>query len=100
MNLAGKVNCWCFDKTGTLTSDGLELCCIRPTGSSSAAGSDARLDHKPSFTDRDVTDCRALPARLTQLLATCHSLTHVGDEITGDPLEVKTFAFTGELCVS
>ena len=81
-----QVNCFCFDKTGTLTSDGLELACIRPIVESTAG---------PTFSAVDVTSCGDLSARIVSLLASCHALTHVGDALTGDPLEVKTFTFTG-----
>lgn len=82
-----QINCFCFDKTGTLTSEGLELACLRPVVDTGAGSR--------SFTSDDVTERASLPTRFAALLASCHALTHVGDALTGDPLEVKTFAFSG-----
>ena len=83
-----QVNCFCFDKTGTLTSDGLELACMRPVLNTSGSPG-------PRFSPRDITSRDELPPCFVSLLASCHALTHVGGTLTGDPLEVKTFAFTG-----
>lgn len=40
------------------------------------------------------------PARgpLAMIMMTTHSLTHVGNEIMGDPLETKIFAATRAVC--
>lgn len=81
-----QINCFCFDKTGTLTSEGLELACVRPVLDTSTG---------VHFSESGVTDCDGLPPRFVALLASCHSLTHVSGSLTGDPLEIKTFAFTG-----
>jgi cation-transporting ATPase 13A2 len=81
VNLAGKINCFCFDKTGTLTTEGLELQCLRPSANAQF--------------DQERTDANSLLAPFQMLMATCHSLTHVKGVISGDPLELQTFAFTG-----
>ena len=108
VNLAGKVNCFCFDKTGTLTSEGLELSCIRPAAAAAFGAA--------------TCDPSALSDVMVALLAACHSLTYVMPvaqaqagagggagskdvsnsnapapalELSGDPLELKTFHFTG-----
>jgi len=81
INLAGKVNAVCFDKTGTLTTDGLQLSVIHPVVQNNFAAAQ--------------TNTSVLPFVFTQLLACCHSLTHVGSSLAGDPLEIQTFAVTG-----
>ncbi len=82
VNLAGKINAFVFDKTGTLTTDCLELAEVRPC-------------EKAVFAPGPAPSLAALCQELVGLLACCHSLTHVGGELAGDPLELETFAFTG-----
>jgi hypothetical protein len=38
------------------------------------------------------------PGPLAMIMMTTHSLTHVGQEIMGDPLETKIFFATGAVC--
>jgi cation-transporting P-type ATPase 13A2 len=81
INLAGKINAVCFDKTGTLTADSLKLSAVHAAVGGAFTGA--------------VKDAGALPGEFNRLLACCHSLTHVGATLAGDPLEMQTFAFTG-----
>lgn len=61
---AGKVNVCCFDKTGTLTE-----------------------------TSMDVAGVRNETRYHADVLLTCHSLVHINDRITGDPLETSTYEY-------
>eukprot|EP00026_Physarum_polycephalum_P000896 Phypoly_transcript_00897.p1 GENE.Phypoly_transcript_00897~~Phypoly_transcript_00897.p1 ORF type:complete len:1207 (+),score=214.54 Phypoly_transcript_00897:143-3763(+) len=79
VNMAGKINIMCFDKTGTLTEEGLDLMGVRPAV-------------KGEFNDMFK---EPPPGPLAMIMMTTHSLTHVGQEIMGDPLETKIFFATG-----
>lgn len=98
VNLSGRVQIFVFDKTGTLTEDGLQILGLR--------GVLGRLkEAMPSFTDfvdnikrlvssqdgDDECDRRQI---LNQVMASCHSITYVQDELVGDPLEIKMFEST------
>ncbi|CAG9864440.1 unnamed protein product [Phyllotreta striolata] len=82
INVCGKIKIACFDKTGTLTHDGLEMSSVIPSESSRFCP--------------EVADIAALDDddKLVQAMATCHSLTRIDEEITGDPLDMKMFEFT------
>ncbi|KAL4902464.1 hypothetical protein BDW74DRAFT_158641 [Aspergillus multicolor] len=87
VNVGGKLDVVCFDKTGTLTEDGLDVLGIRVM----------TLDQRLSEL---MSDARALPIgsaanAIIRIMATCHSLRVVDDELLGDPLDVKMFQFTG-----
>uniref|UniRef100_A0A8C9ZNH3 ATPase 13A3 n=1 Tax=Sander lucioperca TaxID=283035 RepID=A0A8C9ZNH3_SANLU len=71
INMCGQLNLVCFDKTGTLTEDGLDLW-----------GADAA---KGSLVNSEFVAC----------MATCHSLTKIEGELSGDPLDLKMFNATG-----
>lgn len=79
VNLAGKVNAVVFDKTGTLTGESLELALVHPAANAAFGAATSAVD--------------AVPAAMQHVLACCHSLTYVGTEVAGDPLEIKTFGF-------
>ncbi|XP_074545231.1 polyamine-transporting ATPase 13A3-like isoform X2 [Halichoeres trimaculatus] len=84
INMCGQLNLVCFDKTGTLTEDGLDLWGIqRVEGDSfSPPESDAA---KESLVDSVFVAC----------MASCHSLTKIEGELSGDPLDLKMFGATG-----
>lgn len=84
INVCGKLQIICFDKTGTLTEDGLDLYAVLP-----------HWEVGETFGQR-VVDVGALPntCPLLQALASCHSLTSIDGELTGDPLDLKMFQFT------
>jgi predicted P-type ATPase len=81
INTCGKVKLTCFDKTGTLTQDGLDVHSVLPSADSTFAEPIAECD----LDDR---------SRLVQAMATCHSLTQIDEELTGDPLDLSMFQFT------
>jgi len=66
-------------QTGTLTAEGLDFCVVIPV-------SNGRLDtpvHDPT---------QLLPSNLIVVaMATCHSLTLIGRELSGDPLDISMF---------
>ncbi|XP_028284295.1 probable cation-transporting ATPase 13A3 isoform X2 [Parambassis ranga] len=84
INMCGQLNVVCFDKTGTLTEDGLDLWGIQRAedGSFSAPESEAA---KESLVNTPFVAC----------MATCHSLTKIEGELSGDPLDLKMFNATG-----
>uniref|UniRef100_A0A8C4GG71 P-type ATPase A domain-containing protein n=1 Tax=Dicentrarchus labrax TaxID=13489 RepID=A0A8C4GG71_DICLA len=70
INMCGQLNLVCFDKTGTLTEDGLDM------------WSDAAKESLVNST-------------FVVGMATCHSLTKIEGELSGDPLDLKMFSATG-----
>ncbi|TKR72576.1 hypothetical protein L596_020001 [Steinernema carpocapsae] len=92
INTCGAINTVCFDKTGTLTEDGLDFYCmvaVDPASSSKSA---------PTFGE-EIEDFQAdeMPSdgELVRAVATCHSLTRIGGELCGDPLDLILFRKTG-----
>uniref|UniRef100_A0A8D9BL32 Cation-transporting ATPase n=2 Tax=Cacopsylla melanoneura TaxID=428564 RepID=A0A8D9BL32_9HEMI len=83
INVSGSINCVCFDKTGTLTEDGLDMWGVVPL-------KDKRLD-VPIKHIQDRNDF----VLLKHGMATCHSLTLINGELSGDPLDLKMFESTG-----
>ncbi|XP_074653844.1 polyamine-transporting ATPase 13A3-like isoform X2 [Tubulanus polymorphus] len=81
INVCGKLNVICFDKTGTLTEDGLDLWGVVPTESAEFSSVIMNISH--------MTRGPFLAA-----MATCHSLTMIDGELTGDPLDLKMFEAT------
>ena len=77
INLSGSVNMALFDKTGTLTEDGLVY-----------------LGVVTDFNSNEITNTIPPDSKLIESLAVCHSLTHINNEICGDPLEVEMFDAT------
>ncbi|XP_044255627.1 polyamine-transporting ATPase 13A3-like isoform X1 [Tribolium madens] len=80
INVCGKVKLACFDKTGTLTQDGLDMHSIVPCVN--------------SIFSEPIRECPDCHNRLVQAMATCHSLTQIDGELTGDPLDLSMFQFT------
>jgi len=77
--VAGEKSVWVYLQTGTLTAEGLDFCVVIPVRSS-------RLDlpvHDPTqLLPRDP---------IVVAMATCHSLTLIGGELSGDPLDISMF---------
>ncbi|XP_012255739.2 polyamine-transporting ATPase 13A3-like [Athalia rosae] len=82
INVAGSLNCVCFDKTGTLTEDGLDMWGVVPN-------TNGVLENSV----KDIPTLKAHP--LFEGMLVCHSLTLIGEELCGDPLDVKMFESTG-----
>ncbi|KAL3862341.1 hypothetical protein ACJMK2_008316 [Sinanodonta woodiana] len=81
INFCGRLNIFCFDKTGTLTEDGLDMWGILPVSDKIFTG----VLHDPSELHR----CPFLIG-----MVTCHSLTIIDGEVTGDPLDLIMFNST------
>ncbi|XP_012945191.1 probable cation-transporting ATPase 13A3 [Aplysia californica] len=78
INFCGRINVFCFDKTGTLTEDGLDMWGVVPVE-----------EHKFRH---HVSDPSTLPrCPLLVGLASCHSLTIIDGELSGDPLDLIMF---------
>uniref|UniRef100_A0A671Z3L9 ATPase 13A3 n=1 Tax=Sparus aurata TaxID=8175 RepID=A0A671Z3L9_SPAAU len=69
INICGQINLVCFDKTGTLTEDGLDLWGVQ----------------RENLVKSQFVAC----------MATCHSLTKIEGQLSGDPLDLKMFEATG-----
>lgn len=82
INVAGSINCVCFDKTGTLTEDGLDMWGVVPVENS-------------QFQLHVKQPDKLKPGNLLYAMASCHSLTIIDDNISGDPLDLKMFECTG-----
>ena len=82
INICGKLKLVCFDKTGTLTEDGLDMWGLLPT-------------EDGSFQEV-VKEVSTLDERSPVMwsLVSCHSLTNINDQLTGDPLDIKMFEST------
>uniref|UniRef100_A0A8C5RYI8 ATPase cation transporting 13A2 n=1 Tax=Laticauda laticaudata TaxID=8630 RepID=A0A8C5RYI8_LATLA len=82
IDLCGKVRLVCFDKTGTLTADGMDIWGVIPQAGSSflpIIHELRRLDDGP----------------LLRCLATCHTLSLLGDQPIGDPVDLRMVESTG-----
>ncbi|XP_042231973.1 polyamine-transporting ATPase 13A3-like isoform X2 [Homarus americanus] len=82
INVSGKTKLVCFDKTGTLTEDGLEVWGV--------------VEVEGSHMGTPVMDVSSVQhtSHLVAAMATCHSLTYLNGQLTGDPLDVKMFEAT------
>ncbi|KAH3744076.1 HAD ATPase, P-type, family IC [Pelomyxa schiedti] len=103
VNEAGKVQLMTFDKTGTLTEEGLEVVGAitpdtagPPSSSSDTSAGKTRLALSTSDVDTRlcVNDPRALNSGAMAVLTCCHSVGLMGDQLIGDPLDVKMVEFT------
>jgi cation-transporting ATPase 13A3/4/5 len=80
-----------------LTEDGLQLLGVR-----SIIGGMGKLAAKfTQFADciSDLLPLKSEPQQenislMNQVMAACHSITYIGDELVGDPLEIRMFEST------
>ncbi|XP_051767927.1 polyamine-transporting ATPase 13A3 isoform X2 [Ctenopharyngodon idella] len=84
INICGQLNLVCFDKTGTLTEDGLDMWGIQ-------RAEDGRFHHSEEKAD----DKSLVTTKFVSCMATCHSLTKIEGQLSGDPLDLKMFEATG-----
>lgn len=85
--MAGKVQVFCFDKTGTLTKEGLEYYGIYPVNNSKFS------DFKQRYNDLNTSIHTENVLRIGA--ASCHSVTTLGDEYIGNPVDIAMFQATG-----
>uniref|UniRef100_A0A8C4ZQV5 Probable cation-transporting ATPase 13A3 n=1 Tax=Gadus morhua TaxID=8049 RepID=A0A8C4ZQV5_GADMO len=84
INMCGQLNLVCFDKTGTLTEDGLDLWGVQ------------RAEHgRFSPAEFDPSKESLVFTPFVVCMASCHSLTNINGELSGDPLDLKMFSVTG-----
>ncbi|KAM9720213.1 polyamine-transporting ATPase 13A3-like [Menidia menidia] len=84
INMCGQLNVVCFDKTGTLTEDGLDLW-----------GVQRAVNGSFSPPQSEASEVNLVNTSFVACMATCHSLTKIEGELSGDPLDLKMFAATG-----
>ncbi|KAM7409529.1 hypothetical protein PAMA_001151 [Pampus argenteus] len=84
INICGQINLVCFDKTGTLTEDGLDLWGVQRVENGSFQLSEENA-YKKNLVKTHFVAC----------MATCHSLTKIEGQLSGDPLDLKMFEATG-----
>uniref|UniRef100_A0A8C4FCF4 Polyamine-transporting ATPase 13A3 n=1 Tax=Dicentrarchus labrax TaxID=13489 RepID=A0A8C4FCF4_DICLA len=84
INICGQINLVCFDKTGTLTEDGLDLWGVQRVENGSFHLSEENA-YKENLVKSQFVAC----------MATCHSLTKIEGQLSGDPLDLKMFEATG-----
>uniref|UniRef100_A0A3P8T5U2 Polyamine-transporting ATPase 13A3 n=1 Tax=Amphiprion percula TaxID=161767 RepID=A0A3P8T5U2_AMPPE len=84
INMCGQLNVVCFDKTGTLTEDGLDLWGIQRVEDGS---------FRPP--ESEAAKAGLVNSTFVACMATCHSLTKIEGELSGDPLDLKMFSATG-----
>nr|XP_029480022.1 probable cation-transporting ATPase 13A3 isoform X4 [Oncorhynchus nerka] len=84
INICGQLNLVCFDKTGTLTEDGLDLWGIQRVENGSF-----------SPPEDDPANKTLVRSSFVSCMATCHSLTKLEGELSGDPMDLKMFNATG-----
>uniref|UniRef100_G3P3W1 Polyamine-transporting ATPase 13A3 n=1 Tax=Gasterosteus aculeatus aculeatus TaxID=481459 RepID=G3P3W1_GASAC len=80
INICGQLNLVCFDKTGTLTEDGLDLWGVQRVENGSFHPSEENA-YKENLVKSQFVAC----------MATCHSLTKIEGQLSGDPLDLKMF---------
>ena len=80
--ISGKTRVFCFDKTGTLTTDNLDFICARMI----ARSGDTPKMGKVWF---PVGSSRGLSNLLEYAMASCHSVSRLGNALVGSQMEVK-----------
>ncbi|XP_039253906.2 polyamine-transporting ATPase 13A3-like [Styela clava] len=85
INICGQVDVVAFDKTGTLTEEGLDLTDIVPVYSDKFAS--------PTKPENIISMDKK--SELIRCMTTCHSLTIINNELSGDPLDIQMFEATG-----
>ncbi|XP_061594430.1 polyamine-transporting ATPase 13A3 isoform X2 [Cololabis saira] len=83
INICGQINLVCFDKTGTLTEDGLDLWGIQRVERGCFHSSEGNASKENNVKTHFVA-----------CMATCHSLTKIEGQLSGDPLDLKMFEAT------
>ncbi|CAF97576.1 unnamed protein product, partial [Tetraodon nigroviridis] len=83
INICGQLNLVCFDKTGTLTEDGLDLWGVQRAEAGSFCPPES-----------NVTTENMVNSAFVAGMASCHSLTKIEGELSGDPLDLKMFNAT------
>ncbi|KAL7631895.1 UNVERIFIED_CONTAM: hypothetical protein RMT77_017795 [Armadillidium vulgare] len=87
INVCGKLKLVCFDKTGTLTEDGLQVWGVVEV--------EKRVNGKLVLgSPRHQVDDLDPKSSFTASLASCHSLTYINGQLTGDPLDIQMFEST------
>ncbi|XP_029003029.1 polyamine-transporting ATPase 13A3 [Betta splendens] len=84
INICGQINLVCFDKTGTLTEDGLDMW-----------GVQRAENGRFHLSEEDTCKDSLVKSQFVACMATCHSLTKIEGELSGDPLDLKMFEATG-----
>ncbi|KAM3604956.1 uncharacterized protein V6R79_018601 [Siganus canaliculatus] len=84
INMCGQLNVVCFDKTGTLTEDGLDLWGIQRAEDGSFCPPES-----------DAAAQTLLDSAFVACMASCHTLTKIEGQLSGDPLDLKMFSATG-----
>ncbi|KAG0192904.1 hypothetical protein DFQ28_007247 [Apophysomyces sp. BC1034] len=90
--MAGKVQVFCFDKTGTLTKEGLEYYGVYPA-LRGGKGETTFGESKRQFDDLNTTKEEERLLRIG--IASCHSVTTLGQEYIGNPVDIVMFQATG-----
>uniref|UniRef100_A0A8C5BQU7 ATPase 13A3 n=1 Tax=Gadus morhua TaxID=8049 RepID=A0A8C5BQU7_GADMO len=77
INICGQINLVCFDKTGTLTEDGLDMWGIH------------RVENGRWLSEESAYKESLVKSQFVACMATCHSLTKIEGQLSGDPLDLK-----------
>ncbi|KAL4949601.1 hypothetical protein BDW69DRAFT_174055 [Aspergillus filifer] len=93
VNVGGKLDVICFDKTGTLTEDGLDVLGVRVTTQNKRL-SELLPDASSKGSETILLEDLGKLQTIIRIMATCHSLRVIDEELLGDPLDVKMFQFT------
>ena len=84
-----------FDKTGTLTEDGLDMYSVLPVNhkvdSHGSGGQKFMTPIPPEQLNEDL----GVDSELVRCMVSCHTLTTIDGQLSGDPLDVKMFEATG-----